>query len=186
MAGIPIGVKNLHYALVTTDDDTTLAYGDPVALSGVVSVNVKPNSSSETIFADDGPFETAATTGNISVELQVASLTIEEQAVLLGHTIAAGVMKQNSSDNAPYVAIGFESIKSNGSKRFVWLTKGKFAEPEDAYETKGDSIKFQPQTITGSFVAREHDGNWKITGDEDATGWVAPTGGWYTADVLEA
>lgn len=179
-----IGVKNLHYAILTSDSKNGVEYQNPVKIAGVSTININPNPSTETLFADDGPFETAATIGQISVEINVAELSLEDYAALLGHTVSNGQIQHRADNVPPWLAIGFEAIKSNGSKRYVWLTKGKFSEPESNNETKGDTINFQTDTITGSFVMREYDKVWKITGDEDSATWSAPTNGWYVVTVL--
>lgn len=153
MAGTRIGCDHLVYAPLTKDDGTTLTYGTPVALPNVMKININPNPSSETLFADDGPAETAATLGKIEVEIDKAALTLVEKAALLGHQKDAnGVLMYGSNDSAPNVAIGFRTLKSNGTYRYVWLLKGKFMEPEDNNETKGDSISFQNDTIKGEFA----------------------------------
>ena len=183
--GVKVGLKNIHYSTLTTDTIDTIEYEAPVKIAGAITANINPNSSIDTLHADDNPFETAATTGQIELELNVADLPLAVQAALLGHTLAAGRMKRSNSATPPYVAIGFESLKSNGSKKFIWLYKGKFSEPENNSQTKGESVEFQTPTITGSFVAREHDGFWIDEADEDEENYVPSAGGWYTADVLE-
>lgn len=150
-----IGCDNLVYAKMTTEDSATSApaYGEVVKAPGVMSININPNSSLETLFADDGPMETAATLGKIDVEIQKNELTAQNKADLLGHEIDTnGAVVYGDSDVPPYVAIGFRTLKSNGKYRYVWLYKGKFSEPEDANETKGDSINFQSDTISGQFA----------------------------------
>lgn len=150
-----IGCDNLVYALMNTEDTATTAptYGAVKPAPGVISVNINPNSSQETLFADDGPMETATTLGKIDVEINKAELTPENKADLLGHQIDAnGGVVYGDSDVPPWVAIGFRTLKSNGNYRYVWLYKGKFTDPEDNNETKGDSINFQTDTIKGQFV----------------------------------
>lgn len=150
-----IGCDHLVYALMTTEDTATTApaYGDVKSAPGVISVNINPNASQETLFADDGPMETATTLGKIDVEINKAELTAENKADLLGHQIDAnGGVVYGDSDVPPWVAIGFRTLKSNGNYRYVWLYKGKFTDPEDNNETKGDSINFQTDTISGQFV----------------------------------
>lgn len=150
-----IGCDNLVYALMTTEDTATTApvYSAPVAATGVMSVNINPNAAQETLFADDGPMETATTLGKIEVEIQKNALTTQNKADLLGHKIDAdGAVVYGDSDVAPWVAIGFRTLKSNGNYRYVWLYKGKFQDPEDQNETKGDGINFQADTIKGQFV----------------------------------
>lgn len=150
-----IGCDNLVYAIMTTEDTATTApqYAAVKPALGVISVNINPNASQETLFADDGPYDTATTLGKIDVEINKAELTTENKADLLGHQVDSnGGIVYGDSDIAPWVAIGFRTLKSNGKYRYVWLYKGKFTDPEDNNETKGDSINFQTDTISGQFV----------------------------------
>ena len=150
-----IGCDNLVYAKMTTEDTSTTppVYGEVVKAPGVMSININPNGSQETLFADDGPMESASTLGRIEVEIQKNELTADNKADLLGHEIDSnGAVVYGDSDVPPYVAIGFRTLKSNGKYRNVWLYKGKFTEPEDTNETKGDSINFQADTISGQFT----------------------------------
>lgn len=175
-----IGCDNLVYALMTTEDtkDAAPTYGTIKSAPGVMSVNINPNPSQETLFADDGPMETATTLGNIAVEIQKNALTTQNKADLLGHQIdTKGALVYGASDVPPYVAVGFRSLKSNGKYRYVWLYKGKFVDPEDQNETKGDSINFQADTITGQFLKLDFSYTvnsktiypWKYELDEDHT-----------------
>lgn len=150
-----IGCDNLVYALMTTEDTPEAApvYGEVKTAPGVISVNINPNTSLATLFADDGPMEVASTLGNIDVAINKAELTTENKADLLGHTVDEnGGIAYADSDVPPWVAIGFRTLKSNGKYRYVWLYKGKFTDPEDNNETKADSINFQTDTINGQFV----------------------------------
>lgn len=150
-----IGCDNLVYAIMSKEDTAVAApeYGTVTKAPGVMSININPNGSLETLFADDGPMESASTLGRIEVEIQKNELTTQNKADLLGHEIDSnGAVVFGDSDVPPYVAIGFRTLKSNGKYRYVWLYKGKFTEPEDNNETKGDSINFQADTISGQFT----------------------------------
>lgn len=150
-----IGCDMLHYAVLTTEESATAepTYGTPKAAPGVMSININPNPSQETLFGDDGPMETAATLGKIEVEIQKNFLTTENRCDLLGHgKDTNGAVVSGDSDIAPWVAIGFRTLLSNGKYRYVWLYKGKFSEPEESNETKGDAVNFQADTIKGQFV----------------------------------
>ncbi|MED4726991.1 phage tail protein [Aneurinibacillus migulanus] len=177
-----VGLNDLHYAKLTKDDATGVTYGAPIRIVGAITANISPSTNTETLYADDGPSEVATALGEISVELNVKDLPLEVQADLLGHTLNdQGVLTKNADDQAPYVAIGFRSQKSNGKSIFVWLLKGKFQPSEEEYQTKEDSPTFQTPTIEGSFVKREADGHWQFVGDEDATGFTkAIADAWFT------
>jgi len=172
--GVQVGLKDLHYALLTTDDDTGTTYSTPEKIAGAITAKVSPTVNTSTLYADDGPDEVATALGEITVELNVKDLPLEVQAALLGHTLGDdGVLIKNAGDVAPYVAVGFKSVKSNGRYRYVWLYKGKFKPPEQDYKTKEDTPEFQTPTISGTFVKRQSDGDWQAIGDEDETGFTA-------------
>src|SRR5574343_110749 len=113
-----IGLKNLYYATLTADTaDKATTYGSMKKITGAISADIKPASNSATLYADDGPFDTATTLGEITVTLEMADLPLSVQAEILGHTLDKGVMVYKATDKAPYVAIAFESEKSNGGTR---------------------------------------------------------------------
>lgn len=188
-----IGCDSLYYAKMTAEDTVSTAptYATPVAAPGVMSVNINPNAAQETLFADDGPMETATTLGKIEVEIKKSELTAQNKVDLLGHTLdSKGGIVYGDSDVPPFVAIGFRTLKSNGKYRYVWLYKGKFMDPEDNNETKGDGINFQTDTIKGQFVKLNKASTigdvvtrpWKYEIDEDtATADETTTDGWFAA-----
>lgn len=179
--GVTIGLKNLHYAILDDDPETgSASYQLPVKIAGAIQANVNPNASMETLFADDGPYDTAASIGQIALELNVADLTLEVQAALLGHGMTGGVLIRKGGDIPPWVAVGFASLKSNGKYRFTWLAKGKFAPPEQKNETKGEKVVFSTPTIAGSFVKRDCDDEWERHIDEDSIDYLASMGtNWF-------
>lgn len=164
-----IGLRDVHFALLEEDPvDGVAKYGESVRMAGAISANINPNTSTATLFADDGPSDSAATLGEISLELNMADIDLKTQAILLGHKYENGILKKKGGDVPPWVAIGFRTLKSNGKYRYYWLNKGKFAVPADDLATKADSIEFKTPTITGAFVKRDSDDEWERVGDEDA------------------
>lgn len=160
-----IGCDNLVYALLIEDTATSATWGEVEAAPGVISININPNAATETLFYDDGPGESAATLGAIEVEIEKNALTTQQKADLLGHSVDdKGGLVYGAQDTPPWVAIGFRTLKSNGKYRYVWLYKGKFMEPSDENQTKGDGIEFNTDTITGSFVKLER--KYKVGGEE--------------------
>ena len=189
MAGVPIGLSDVYYVKMTDDQPggTTTYEATPKRLAGAITANINPNASLETLFADNGPFDAAASLGQIEVELSVADIPLEAQADLLGHAPPVkGILERKASDTPPWIALGFRALKSNGKYRYVWLLKGKFSQPEQNHETKGESVSFQPPTIRGSFVQRESDGKWQRVADEDAPDFdPSIVTGWFTDPDFE-
>ena len=178
-----IGLRDVHYAKVTADTATSCTYEVPKKVAGAISANVNPNTSSATLFADDGPYDSSVTLGNIELELNLADIPPDAASELLGHTNGANkVLVKKASDQPPYVALGYRSLKSDGTYRYTWLYKGKFTDGEQNNQTKGDSIEYQTPTITGAFVKRDFDDAWQIEADEGTTA-ASIISAWFTAVV---
>jgi len=177
-----VGLKNLHYAKLTKDDDTGVTYGTPKKIAPAISVQMNTNSNTATLYADDGPAATDSALGVTEVTINTSDLPTAVEAELLGHTINEdGVMIENSDDAAPYVAIGFSSITSDGGEMFVWLLKGKFSVPQQNHQTKGENIEYQTPTIVGQFLKRDFDGDWryKVRSTDDGVN-AAVIANWFT------
>lgn len=148
-----IGCDQLHYALLTADTNEQLTFGTPVAMPGVMTLGITANTDSQTAFYDDGPGEVATSLGSIEVTIEKNALSASEKNVLLGHQLDTnGAVIYGAEDIPPFVALGFRNLRTDGTYRYVWLLKGKFQEPEDSSSTKGDSIEFQNESISASFV----------------------------------
>lgn len=189
-----IGCDNAYGATLTEASDGTPTYGTLTALPGLMKLSVNPNASVDTLFADNGPMDTASTLGKIEVEIEKNALSTTEKAFLLGHQIDSnGALVFGADDVPPWVAIGFRTLKSNGKQRYVWLYKGKFADPEESNETKGDSVNFQSDTIKGNFVKLNKTYTvgsasvkpYKIEIDEEHAEADAPTiAKWFTKVIM--
>ena len=78
----PIGLRNIHFALLTDDDAEGVQYSAPEPLIGAVSAKISPASSSEILYADDGAFDVANALGDISFEMELATLPLKVQALM--------------------------------------------------------------------------------------------------------
>lgn len=163
-----VGLKDLHYAILTNDDDTGTDYESVKKIAGAITANMSTTYNTSDLRADDGVAETAESKGITTVSLNTKDLPKEAKADLLGQTINNdGVLIESDNDRPPYVAIGFRSEKANGEYRHVWLYKGKFTLPETNYETKQETPAFQTPTLEGRFLSRLSDGERKAEVDSD-------------------
>lgn len=153
LSAMRIGCDNLVWAKLKKDDGVKLEYDVPVALPGLMSIGINPNTESATAFYDDGPAESATTLGEIEVTIQKSALGAKESATLLGHAMDTnGMVIYGANDTAPEGALGFRTLKSDGTYKYCWLLKGVFTDPEEENETKGDSINFQSDELVGKFA----------------------------------
>lgn len=194
--GVAIGLTNLVYCKQLTDVAPvapatvgTATYDEAVRVLGAITANFSPNASNDTLFADDGPYETASTLGAMTLELNVADLDAATRADLLGATldVETGVLVSSVNDVPPYVAVGMSVKKSNGASRLIWYYKGKFSAPDDNNQTKADSINWNTPTITGNFLKRDSDGLWRASLDTDSvgTGVAAAVAAWFTTPYVK-
>lgn len=162
-----IGLKNLYLARVLIDDpDVGTIYEVPKRLHGLIQADIKPASSTENFYSDDMTSETIFQLGDISIDLEIGDIPSDMQMYMLGAKIDSnGVIHYSNNDVAPYMAIGYEAALSKGGSRYEWLFKGKFNLPESSSKTKGDKVEYQTQKISGVFIARKSDGEWKTNVD---------------------
>lgn len=161
-----VGLDKLYYAKMT--DETLETYETPKPLPGGITASLSPSNNSETLYADNQAWATASAFGGVEVELNIADLTKQQQMDLLGAVVDSnGVLTEGASNTAPYVALGFRAMKDNGQYRYFWLYKGRFTPSEEEYATKEDAPSFQTPTITGTFLPRQTDGQWRVSADSD-------------------
>lgn len=181
---VPVGLKDIYYAKLLSGDTATEApvYETPKALLPAITANVTPTVESATLHGNDGPIITANALSEIEVEIGVANLSLEQQADLLGSTIDAdtGLLWDNSDDQAPEVALGFRRSMSDGSFVYTWLLKGKFTLPTEEATTKQGEIEFQTPTITGTFLKRIFDSEWRVRADSNNADSAAAIAAWFT------
>ena len=191
MSGVLIGLSDLHYTKIV-DGATTAqtAFASPIKkLAKAIEAKVSPKTSNVVLYADDGAAESASSEGETEIELTIDKLVNGVYADILGKTINAdGVVEDSLGDVAPNIALAFRSKKSNGKYRYFWYYKGAFQLPEETYKTKGESIEYNTPSVKGVFVHSDVVKNSKGEGlkrvfvDEDDTN-VNPSviANWFTS-----
>lgn len=176
-----IGLKDIHIALLTNDDNTGTTYDVPSKLERAISAKLAPKSNSENIYSDDTVEDVITAFEGVDVEIEINQLSLESRAKLQGAKIVKGVLIESKNDIPPTIALGFKSKKNNGKYRYVWLLKGKFELAEDEFDTEGEKPQPKSAKLKGTFFARDYDGNYRFIADEDAVdidqliidGWFA-------------
>lgn len=167
------GLKNLHYAKITSEDKTKTTYGEVKPLGPAMALNLAPSINRANLRADDGVLFSDSAKGPIAVTLNTAYLEKEVEADILGKTIHPnGLISDNVADDAPYIAIGGQAESARGGYEFFWLYRVKLAPAEENKETKQETPTYQTPNLTGEAIPRIHDGEEKIKawdGDETIT-----------------
>ncbi len=148
-----IGLSNVVYSIM---DDTTdisggaITYGTVYPLVGALALGFDRGASSTVIFGDDGPFAAGETVGEMKLSLEVADILPADYARILGFPYVNGIVAEKVSDQSPYIAIGFKTLRmgsDSGSKvyEYFWLPKVKFQKPKNDEKTKDKSLA--PRTV---------------------------------------
>lgn len=174
-------LRNLHFALLTKDDSTGVAYGEMKQLAKMIKVDVNNASASTELYGDDGVVAVDTSAGVTTVTLEMSDISLTNQGILLGHTVTKGVMERATTDEAPVFGIAFEGRDQDGKKVFKKFLKGKALEMDSTMETRVGTPKFNTPTMVMKFMAREFDNKIDRVAREAEPEYEATTGAnWYT------
>lgn len=161
MANRIVGLKNIHIAKLKADG----SYEAPIKLIGAKSVKTTNESSEVAFYSDDvlDVYMNALTA--MSIEVEMAYLTPEIEALLTGKEITSnGAMVTGASDSQATVAFMYEmSTLDKPVRRCLYeviLTKS-----ESEASTKTDSVEEKTIKLTGKAKPRSVDGKLDIVMD---------------------
>lgn len=161
------GLSGMQYAILDPEDGT---YGTPASLGKGIKASVKTKTADASLYADDALAENDNSFVSADVSLEVDdSRDATVTAPLLGHAVGtgedAGVVTRNADDTAPYVGLArIVALVVGGVKAYKaeFLTKVKFAEPDQDDATKADNVTFGTTTFAGT-ASVDGNGDWSKT-----------------------
>ena len=160
-----INVKNLVFCTLTSDNSSGVAYGDVYPLAKAMTIEVTPTQATGVLYGDGAQQENLAKLTGLAASLEVNKITIENRAIIQGHTFENGVMLYSTDDEAPYIAIGYEVEGTNGFSEYVWLLKGRVQEGNQNAAQATDKINFTTDKMVINFIPREYDKYLEFTAD---------------------
>ena len=173
--GILIGCRDVVFCKMTEDAASGTTYADDIfSAPGVIEIALTASVTNEKLGADDvAIYETVTSLDGFDVSMTMASIGPDGKAYLLGATQDSnGVLLEASDDDAPYVAMGFKTARSDGTDDYIWLYKGKFTQGDNTYHTKEQgTVNWQTPALTGTFMPRISDSRLRAsvnTGEEKA------------------
>lgn len=185
-----IGLTNLHYARMTTEDTATTApvYETPKRLIGVNSVSISHETDTAKLYGDNQTLATKTKTKESTITLEIADLKPEDRAALLGQSYNSEtkVRSVSSDDTAPYVALLYEVNNHHDQKELHVFYKGKFSPAQEDTNTEGESMEFGLSNLEGEFIYRldnhkkEDERTIDATDTTTATAFFATVGGGLT------
>lgn len=175
-----VGLDQVHVSLVTQDDASAYMAGTPEYFAPSTEAVAEPESSLETQYADNMPFDVMASEGVTKLTLTTTAIPIEILAKYLGKvfdTASGRLFDQGGNATPPDAALSFRSMKSNGKYKYFQYLKGKFSVPNDEAATKETKATPKPAKIIFTAINTVHEFDLgdvtksvkRIVGDEDTT-----------------
>ena len=181
------GLKNIHVALITKDAEGIETYGVPTKLERAIKATIKPSATQTLLYSDDSVEDAVNFFEKVDISIELNQLSLTSRALLQGAKLIKGVLKETKNDIPPVLAFGFQSKKTNGKNRFVWLYRGTFNLNDDSYETEADKFQDQTASLDAVFYARESDGSYRLIADEDEPLVdAAIITAWFTTEIGRA
>lgn len=186
-----VGVDSVYYALITQDDANGFVVGSPAPLVPAMNLKSTPNSSAETQYADNGPYDNVGSEGDTELELEAPNWPESVLAALKGavYDSATGRVFDNADPaQAPYFALGYRFKKSNGHYRYRWYLKCRLVPPGEEGASQGEKVQLKTQTVKIKCLKTIYkwalngsvtDGVKRVHGDQDADNFSAT--GWFSA-----
>ena len=174
---VKFNICNMHYALITVDDNGDVTFGTPVAMPGAVSLSLEPNGEPSNFYADGYAYYTISNNMGYEGDLELA---------MVPESFRTDVLKESLDDNSVLVesanvetanfALLFEFDGDVKKIRHV-LYNCSAARPNIESTTNEEEIEVQTETLAitaaplanGYVKARTGDS----TTDTVYTGWYS-------------
>lgn len=163
--GYKINIKNLHYAILTKDDETGVTYDTITKIPGMMEVTVTPNVLEGKLYGDGVVKDQESMLESLGVALNLNKLPLKDRATMRGNTYEAGELEESVDDKAPYLALGWEVETTTGKPELIWLYKGKMAPPTDEQRQREGNITYNTNNTNFTFIPRAYDGKIRKLAD---------------------
>lgn len=151
------GLKNVHYAPITTEDNE-VTYGTPIKIPGAVSLELTPRGELSEFYADNMLYYSASSNDGYDGTLSIANIPEQFAIDALGEEKDedAGVLTEKADAKQKDFALMFEFDGDKKATRHI-LYKCSANRPTLSGETTTNMKEPQPNELTFISSARETD-----------------------------
>lgn len=155
-----VGVRHLTWAPYKSGGTASaVVYGSGTQEADLmVRVDMSEDRSDSSFYADDHRIDRDNSVTGASVALELAKIPATMRAPILGHTAGTGTTVEYTVTDAAasFVGVGFmlkEKYKGVEKFRAYWYWKVQFSEGQRSFNTKGESLEFQSESLEGAAEA---------------------------------
>ncbi len=172
-----IGLSKPYFAVYGNTGET-VTYSNGALMGRAVELSIELEGADDnTLYADDGPAETAnvfaggtvtLTTDDLLPEVMLSVLGVAEEAITNEkiQTKAPKWYVWDDRQETPYLGFGAIVKTQNNNKpgfQAVMLPKIKFINPNDTFKTQGASIEWGTPEISGTILRSDAENRpWKV------------------------
>lgn len=175
---VKFGLKNVHYAILSTSDDGTVTFGTPVKYPGAVNLSMDAQGDPSTFYADDVAYYVTAANDGYSGTLETARIPDSFRTDVLMETEdeTDKVLVENVSAEAKSFALLFEFSGDQKATRHV-LYNCSATRPGITGSTTTNTKEPTTETIT---ITASPLANGNIKAKTTSTTPDAVYNAWYT------
>src|SRR5699024_6897223 len=145
---VKFNICNVHYALITVDDDREVTFGTPVAMPGAVSLSLEPSGEPSNFYADGYAYYTISNNMGYEGDLEIAMVPESFRVDVLKEQLDDNkVLVENANVETANFALLFEFDGDIKKIRHV-LYKCAASRPSIESQTNEDEIEVQTETLS--------------------------------------
>lgn len=155
------GFDNLVIAEITKDNNESgegYVTGDVEVLAPAGEISKSTESESATKYYDNQAYLVVASEGSDEVILTIPQLPVNKIGKLLGKYVdpTTGALMDTGEPGDKYFALGYRLRFTDGTYRYVWRHKGKFALGDEAAKSKDASTDTNNAQLTFTGILTTH------------------------------
>ena len=180
---VKFNICNVHYALITMDEEGEVTFGTPVPMPGAVSLSLEPNGDPSNFYADGYAYYTISNNMGYEGDLELAMVPESFRTDVLKESLDTNqVLVENANVETANFALLFEFDGDVKKIRHV-LYHCSAARPNIESSTNEEEIEVQTETLALT-AAPLANGYVKARTGDSTTDEVY--NGWYKAVYLPA
>lgn len=188
-----IGIRKLHYALLTKDETgTKTTYSTPVPIAGLISMKTKNNNTELTRRADMNIYRSKSKISDSDIEIELASIDNKLKADITAeaYDTATGFTSLNSMAGNPVFALLWEEVRETDegtASTYKVLYKCTLSEEENEGQGDNENQDVTNIKLVGKAIPLLYNNNImaSIETDDAAAGKTELLNKWFKEVIVE-